>query len=172
MNLFRVDLKVRAAHEELHSVRFLVDEAEDLCKAVGNDSTKRWVLRTRHAQHCMRLAATSLPVGEDSTVVTIDDRLNEWESTLIIDVALQCVRPIHRVKGKVLRNAITIRLGQLNLIILLIDCKHVLTIHIDFLFVHGPYTNHDFNAFCVALSLLHFVIVGFFNFGCLVSRKL
>jgi len=58
------------------------------------------MLWLREAHHRVRLAATGLAVGENGAVVAADDRLDEREGRLIVDLSLSGVNAIDRIISK------------------------------------------------------------------------
>ena len=48
----------------------------------------------------MGLATASLAVGEDCAIITADDRFDEWEGCLVVDLALGRVGTIYGIVGE------------------------------------------------------------------------
>ena len=79
-------------------VTFAVGEVDDLAEGCGDDATGFFALSGPH--HCVGFAAAGLPVRKDGAIVALDHTVHQGESCLLVDVALQGVRPKHVVEGE------------------------------------------------------------------------
>ena len=73
-DLFIVDFHVRASYQELFlDISRVINASIYVLEGIGNDSL---VLLGLQADHSMRLATTCLSIGEDSSIVATNDRLD------------------------------------------------------------------------------------------------
>jgi hypothetical protein len=91
------------------------------------------------------LAAPCLPIGEDSTIIALNDRFNQRESCFIIHLPLGAFNTIDSIKCKILLRLTLV--AQLDLIYIFVNFDTILTSIGNLFFIHGSCPNHDFNAF-------------------------
>jgi hypothetical protein len=100
-----VDLEVGTPHEKLGSnLSVTIYVAKYMLETPRNDA---WIIRL--TQHCMCLSTASLTVGKDSSVIALDDRFYQGESTFIIHYLLQRIVIVDCIEGKRLLIALIIR---------------------------------------------------------------
>ena len=66
-------------------------------EGVWNDAC---VLRLCQTHHSMSLATASLAVCKDCAIITADDRFDEWECCLVVDLALGRVGTVDGIVGE------------------------------------------------------------------------
>lgn len=89
MNFLLVNFQVTATNEKFHVLVFLIDKTENVGETIWDDTSQLGICW--HTQHGMSLTAACLAVSEDSTVVALDDGLDKWKRTLIINGLLHGV---------------------------------------------------------------------------------
>jgi len=99
VDFFIVNFKIAAAHQELHALVLLINEAEDMGKAVRDDSSE--VIIAWNTEHRMSFTAACLSIGEDCSIIALDDGLDEGEGTLVIDSLLLGVSIVDGVERKI-----------------------------------------------------------------------
>lgn len=102
-----------------------------------------WVFRD--TTDGVSFASTCLTIGEDGTIVTFKDVLNDRVGNLIEDVFLDVLNIIHLIKGKDLRNFIR---GFLNNDFSLRrnHANHAFSVVLDFFLGHWPTSDGDLDA--------------------------
>jgi len=119
------------------SVLLVIYEGVNLFESVWDDAL---VLRVTHHRVC--LAAASLTVCENGTVVALNYRLDKRERRLIKHLSLCGLRPIHQVKCELLFFLI---LDDKNLITL--GFYHGLLLGLELFLADGSAPNHNLDTF-------------------------
>lgn len=117
-DLLIINLEVGAADQEVLSTVFcIVKESEDMIDRLWNNAFKVLTVSVHarlNTHHRMTLAATGLTVGENGTVVSLDDRLDEPEASLIIHLLLRAFHSVYVVKSELAAFLLLVRLSQSN----------------------------------------------------------
>ena len=140
----------------------------DLTEGPGDDTPV--FLAAGVAHHSVCFTASCLTICEDGPVVTVEDALDEEESTLLVDHALSGIRCEDVVEGERFGLLFGIFFAEVNLFKLAIDVYNALAIWIGsqftsiFLFlVHGSAPNHDFDCFCHSKPLIKILYQNLLN---------
>ena len=102
------------------------------------------------SHHSMGFTATSLSIGKHSPIVTLNNILNERESTFIVHFLLFRVCAVNHIEGE--RSRLLLRFAwvlQINLGKCTVYCDYRLTTLIVLLSIHRSSSHHNFNSFCV-----------------------
>lgn len=75
-----------------------VGEGNDLTKCPGYDAFAAFTLIGSH--HCVSLATSGLTIGENGAIVSLNNTVNEWKSSFLIDVALQTIGIKHIIESE------------------------------------------------------------------------
>jgi hypothetical protein len=117
MDFLVVDLDEAAADEMRLGI--ILGDGDYLAESPGDDSFALFGLVASH--HGVRLAATCLSVGEDGSVISIQDAVDKRKGTLLIDEALRAVGREDIVEGEALRLLAVVLPEKVNLVVLAID---------------------------------------------------
>ena len=101
----------------------------------------------RRTHHGVRLTATSLPVCENSTVISLYDVFYQIECAVIVHLSLERVFPKHIVKEKVSWWVLAVRFHQGDLAYIGNVLHDSSRAPIEFLLVHWPCSHHDLYRF-------------------------
>lgn len=76
-----------------------VGEGNDLTKCPRYDAFATFTFIGSH--HCVSFATSSLTIGENGAIVSLNNTVNKWKSGFLIDVALQtiCIKHIIESEG-------------------------------------------------------------------------
>jgi hypothetical protein len=81
---FVVNFEVGATNEELlFLVLGIVKISENMVEGIGYDALRLFVVP--QSDHGVSLTTACLPVGEDSSIVSLHDRLDQGEGSFIVD---------------------------------------------------------------------------------------
>lgn len=139
-----INFNERAANQKLFWSG-LADSFENVSKSSGDDSLQVLIVRLSH--HRMCLAAASLPVGKDGTIVPGEHVLNQVICCFCIYCLLMRVLPEHIVESEGFYIIRFIRFCDWHLVIGFIHFYHVDTSPFFLLLVHWPDSDHDLNCF-------------------------
>lgn len=81
-----------------------------MCKTVWDDSSHVGIIR--NTKHCVSLSATCLTVSKYGSIVTFDNRLNEGECTLIVNLLLFRIYVVDGIIRETLSHAISVGLDK------------------------------------------------------------
>lgn len=122
MDLLIIDLEIGAADQELHPRSVPINVAKDVLEAPGNNSGV-----VRLTEHRVGLTTSGLAVREDGTVIALNDRLNQWKGTLVVDHLLERVNVIDCIISESLEIGFIIGLADDYLVIVLVNSDDRLT---------------------------------------------
>ena len=160
MDFFVVNFKITTTHQKCHSLLLLVNKPEDMRETVWNDTSQLLVFWD--SKHCMCFTTSRLTICENCSIVAFDDGLNQGKGTLIINCLLERIRIINRIVGETLwwcHIHLIIRSHDLNLLVLVVNLDNRFWATVLFLFVHGSYSDHDLDSFCICFRHLIVVLI-------------
>lgn len=127
-NLLVVYFKVGTSHQEFLPFLWSVNAPENVTNRFWNDSPLTLISihfkRRSRSHHCVSLPTASLTICKHSPVVPFQHRLNQTESTLVINFVLIRVFSVNHIKCKASGHTALSRLEELNLVKSLINLDY------------------------------------------------
>lgn len=151
-NLFVVNLKITRADQELCLLRVALDPLEDILKRTRHNTLLiRIGLNTGH---CVCFASTSLSIGENGTVVSLEHIFNDMRRASVVNIYLLNIPVEHLIKSKLFRRLVTHWLVNKNLASLRPHVDNNLVVGLHFFLTERSAPDDDLNRLCVGTRLL------------------
>ena len=122
MNFLIVDF-YKTATDKMCFRYVIFSDSDDLTESSGNDTFQLFVIRNTH--HGMRLTTTSLSICENSSIIPIENAVNQWESTLFINERLWRICSEYFIITETFRWLIIVLFDEIDLIVLKINLNDI-----------------------------------------------
>ena len=98
IDFFIIYFEITATDQELFICLLLFNNSENMSECRRNNASQVFVLRNAH--HSMSLPTPCLTIGKDCSIVTFENRFNEWKCAFIIDIGLLRISVVDSVISK------------------------------------------------------------------------
>ena len=146
MDFFVINFQIWTSYQKFNVFVLFINKTKNLSEAVGNNSSQIWV--RWHTQHGVSFTTSCLPISEYGSIVTLDNRLDQWKCTFIINNLLLGICIVNCIIRKISRHCPGFIWSQYrDLIHLFIYLENWFASSFDLWFVHWTYSNHNLDGF-------------------------